>query len=326
MTSARPLPARRLTAFAGLALLAAAALPAQAQEFPHRTITLVVPAPPGGGLDGTARLLAKQMTLAWNQPVIVENQAGADGLIATRRVAAAAADGYTMLLQIPSLLLAKYNAKDLTFDPGTSLVAVSELGRTPSAISVSSKLPVHSVKELVDYCNKQPAPCTWGYGQQLSYLYGKRLFAVSGIKDSTPVPYKGTAPVITDLMGGHISIGITSIAAPLPYHQQGGLRILAVNVEKRAAEVPEVPNFREAGLNVPTRGSWYGLFVPRNTPAPVVATIEKAVTALAKDKEAGTVMRALGAEPVFGTSHEFSTSVAEEQVFLDDMVKQYSLK
>ncbi len=309
------------------AALAACAAAAHAQAFPNgKTVTLVVPAPPGGGLDGTARLLAKHFTDVWHTGVIVENQPGADGLIATRRVAMAQPDGYTMLLQIPSLLLAKYNAKDLTFDPGTSLTAISELGRTPSAIAVSSRLPVHSVKELVAYCNAQATPCTWGYGQQLSYLYGKRMFAVSGIKDSTPVPYKGTAPVITDLMGGHITIGITSIAAPLPYHQQGGLRILAVNVEKRSPEAPEVPNFHEAGLNVPVRGSWYGLFVPRNTPPAVVTTIEKATMALAKDPEAAKVIRALGAEPVFGNSQEFSRSVAEEQVFLDDMVKQYSLK
>ena len=114
------------------------------------------------------------------------------------------------------------------------------------------KLPVRSVKDLVQHCNTAAVPCSWGSGQQLSYLYGKRLFAVSGIvKEMTHVPYKGTAPVVTDLLGGHITVGITSIAAPLAGHQSGALRILAVNAEARSPQTPDVPTFREAGLNVP---------------------------------------------------------------------------
>ncbi len=310
----------------GVALFAAACSCGWAQDsFPARRITLVVPAAPGGGLDGTARLLSKRMADEWGQAVIVENQGGADGLIATQRVANAPADGYTMLLQIPSLLLLKHNTKNLGFDPAASFAPVSELGRTPSVISVSSKLPVHSVKELVAYCNAAAVPCTWGSGQQLSYLYGKRLFAVGGMKEATNVPYKGTAPVITDLLGGHIIIGITSIAAPLPHHQAGRLRILAVNAEKRSPQLPDVPTFREAGLSLPPRGSWYGLFVPRHTPQAIVAKIEKLIVALADDRAAASVLRGLGAEPVFGTSRDFAVAIREEDAFLEDLVKQYSL-
>jgi tripartite-type tricarboxylate transporter receptor subunit TctC len=305
----------------------AAAAPALAQpiDFPNHRITLIVPAPPGGGLDGTARVLSQRMTEAWGQGVIVENQGGADGLIATQRVAKSAPDGYTMLLQIPSLLLLKHTNKNLPFDPVGAFIPVSELGRTPSVVVVSSSLPVHNVKELADYCNKAPEPCTWGSGQQLSYLFGKRLFAVSGIRQSTNVPYKGTSPIITDLLGGHIQIGITSIAAPLPYHQNGALRILAVNAEKRASQTPGVPTFREAGLNVPPRGSWYGLFVPVGTPPEVVAKIEKLVTSLAKDKASNDALRSLGAEPVFGPAKAFANGIREEQAFLDEMVRQYPL-
>lgn len=310
---------------AAIALCAVAQAAGAQTSFPTKRITLVVPAAPGGGLDGTARLLSQRLTEAWGQPVIVENQGGADGLIATQRVANAAPDGYTMLLQIPSLLLLKHTNKDLSFDPVGAFTPVSELGRTPSVVAVSSKLPVRSVKELADYCNKAATPCTWGSGQQLSYLYGRRLFAVSGTKETINIPYKGTAPVITDLLGGHITIGVTSIAAPLPYHQNGALRILAVNAEKRSSQAPDVPTFREAGLQVPPRGSWYGLFVPRTTPADVVAKIEKEVMSLSADKSANEIVRALGAEPVFGSSKDFSGGIREEQAFLDDMVKQYPL-
>jgi tripartite-type tricarboxylate transporter receptor subunit TctC len=308
------------------ALAAAAPTPAIAQsDFPSHRITLVVPAAPGGGLDATARFLSTRMAAAWGQAAIVENQGGADGLIATQRVIKAAPDGYTMLLQIPSLLLLKHNSNALSSDPATSLLPLSELGVTPSVVAVSSKLPVHTVRELVAYCNAAKAPCTWGSGQQLSYLYGKRLFAVSGIRETTNIPYKGTAPVITDLLAGQITIGITSIASPLPYHKAGSLRILAVNAPQRSAQLPEVPTFREAGLDVPPRGSWYGLFVPKGTPADVVARIEKLVTSLAHDPVATELMHALGAEPVFGSSDEFARGVRDESEFLDALVKQYSL-
>jgi tripartite-type tricarboxylate transporter receptor subunit TctC len=319
---------RRAIAAALLAAtLAATASPfASAQaDYPSHRITLVVPAAPGGGLDATARFLSTRMAAAWGEAAIVENQGGADGLIATQRVIKAAPDGYTMLLQIPSLLLLKHNTSVLASDPATALLPVSELGVTPSVVAVSSKLPVHSVRELVAYCNAAKAPCTWGSGQQLSYLYGKRLFAVSGIKETTNIPYKGTAPVITDLLGGQITIAITSIASPLPYHTAGSLRILAVNAEKRSAQVPDVPTFREAGLDVPPRGSWYGLFVPRGTPPEVIAKVEKLMTSLARDPAASELMRSLGAEPVFGSSEEFAAGVRDESAFLDTLVKQYSL-
>jgi tripartite-type tricarboxylate transporter receptor subunit TctC len=311
-----------------VALLAAtlAGSAAAQGDFPSRRVTLVVSASPGGGLDATARLLSERMQKAWGQPVIVENQGGADGLIATQRVANSAPDGYTMLLQIPSLLLLKHNTHDLGFDPTAALAPVSELGRTPSVVAVNAKSGITSVKDLVAYCNKAPQPCSWGSGQQLSYLYGKRLFALSGIGETVNVNYKGTGPVVTDLLGGHITIGITSIAAPLSFHQQGQLRILAVNAEKRVPQIPEVPTFREAGLQVPARGSWYGLFVPAKTPPEVIAKIEKVVTALAADPAAQEVMRNIGAEPVFGPSREFAAGIKEDAAFLDSLLQQYPLK
>lgn len=307
-------------------LLACAGAAAAETDFPTRRITLVVPAAPGGGLDGTARMLGKKMTEAWGQPVVIENQGAADGLVATQRAAAAPADGYTMLLQIPSLLLLRHNSRDLVADPAAAFVPVAELGRTPSAVTVSAKLPVRSVKELVSHCNAAPVPCTWGSGQQLSYLYGRRLFAVSGItREMTHAPYRGTAPVITDLLGGHITVGITSIAAPLSGHQSGALRILAVNSEARLPQAADVPTFREAGLDVPTRGSWYGLFLPLKTPPEVLAKVEKLVTALAADRAAADVIRSLGAEPVFGSSRDFAAAVREEAVFLEGLARQYPL-
>ncbi|WP_374664313.1 Bug family tripartite tricarboxylate transporter substrate binding protein [Ramlibacter sp.] len=317
----------RLFTLAATALLALAGTAATAQtDYPARRITLVVSASTGGGLDGIARLLSKRMQEAWGQPAIVENQGGADGLIATQRVAQSPPDGYTLLLTIPSLLLLKHNSKDLGFDPVASLAPVSELARTPSAIAVNVKSGIQSFKDLVAFCNRAPKPCTWGTGQQLSYLYGRRTFALSGITDTVNVPYKGTGPVVTDLLGGHIDIGVTSIAAPLPHHQKGALRILAINAEKRAPQAPDVPTFQEVGLNVPARGSWYGLFAPRNTPPEVIARIEALMRTLGTEPASQDVVRTLGADPVFGGTREFAAAIREEETFLDGLIKQYPLK
>ena len=258
------------------ALLAAtlACASALAQPVAGKRVVLVVPAVPGGGLDAIGRALSKRLSDEWNVPVIVETQPGAEGLIGTQRVAMAPPDGTTLLLQIPSLILLKYTHKDLPFDPVAAFIPVSELGRTPSAISVNAKLPVHSIAELVAYCRQAAPPCSWGSAQQLSWLSGKRIFSLTGINSPLNVPYKGTAAVITDLIGGHITIGITSVASPLPYHRSGTVRILAVNAEKRFAQIPDVPTFREAGIPMPVRGSWYGLFAPRGTPADAIARIE----------------------------------------------------
>lgn len=299
---------------------------AQQGAWPNRRITIVVPSQPGGGVDGTARLLAKRMSEEWGQAVVVENQGGADGLLGTQRVATAAPDGYTMLMQIPSLLLLRHNARDIGFDPATAFTPVSEVGRTPSAISVSAKLPVRNLQELVAYCKAQATPCSWGSGQQLSYLYGRRLFSVLGLNDLTHAPYKGTAPVITDVLGGHLTIGVTSIAAPLIYHQSGQARILAVNLDRRSTQAPDVPTFREAGLQFPVRGAWYGLFVPRRTPPEVVAKIEKLVTGMQSDPAAAAAIRVMGAEPVFGTAQDFAAAMQDDEQFLESLVKQYPLR
>lgn len=310
-----------LAVFAALACAAALA-----QPVPGKRVVLVVPAVPGGGLDAIARALSKRLGDEWGVPVIVETQPGAEGLIGTQRVAMSPPDGTTLLMQIPSLILLKYTHKDMTFDPVAAFIPVSELGRTPSAVSVNTKLPVHTIPELVAYCNQASPPCSWGSAQQLSWLSGKRIFSLTGIKSPLNVPYKGTAAVITDVIGGHITIGITSVASPLPYHRSGVVRILAVNAEKRFAQIPDVPTFREAGIQMPVRGSWYGLFAPRGTPADAIARIEKGVMTAAGDKWVRQSVEALGGEPVFGSQRDFATIVRDEEAYLASLVKQFPLE
>ncbi len=315
---------RRLALALSIALVACASAFAES-PFPKR-IVLVVPATAGGGLDAIARALAKRLGDEWQIPVIVEAQPGAEGLIGTQRVINSTPDGSTLLLQIPALILLKFTHKNLPFDPMTALAPVSELGRTPSAIAVNSKTPVHTLPELREYCARSATPCSWGSAQTLSWLSGKRIFSLTGIKAPINVPYKGTSAVITDLIGGHITIGITSVASPLPFHKSGSVRILAVNTDKRFVQIPDVPTFREAGIQMPARGSWYGLFAPRKTPDEVLAKIEKGVLTAATDKAARQSVEALGGEPVFGPRSDFAAVFQAEEEFLASLIKQFPLE
>ncbi len=302
------------------------ASPGAAAPWPTRNVVLVVPAVAGGGLDAIGRALAVHLSEEFRKPVVVENQPGADGLIATQRVINATPDGHTLLLQIPALIMLKHTMRDLPFDPATALMPVSELGRVPTAIAVSSKLPVNTFADLVRYCNAQPTPCTSGTGQAMSALSGKRVYTLTGLTNVVNVSYKGTAPVITDVLGGHITIGVTSVAAPLMHYKSGAVRVLAVNSDKRYSQMPDVPTFREAGIPMPPRGAWYGMFAPLRTPDDVLARIERGVTSARANPAVRQAVEAIGAEPVFGSRKDFVTAYREEDAFLAQLVEQYPLK
>lgn len=312
------------TAFA--ALSAPATVVAQPAAWPTRNVVLVVPAVAGGGLDAIGRALAVHLSDVWGKPVVVENQPGADGLIATQRVVNATPDGHLLLLQIPALIMLKHTMRDLPFDPGTALMPVSELGRVPTAIAVSSKLPVANYAELVRYCNAQPAPCTSGTGQAMSALSAKRVYSLTGLTNVVNVSYKGTAPVVTDVLGGHITIGVTSVAAPLMHYKSGAVRVLATNSEKRYAQMPDVPTFREAGIPMPPRGAWYGMFAPLRTPDDVLMRIERGVMSALGNPSVRQAVEGIGAEPVFSSRKDFVTAFRDEEAFLASLVEQFPMK
>lgn len=293
---------------------------------PSRPVTLVVPYAPGGGTDATARAVARRLGELWHQPVLVENLSGADGLIGTRRVIEARPDGHTLLLQVPSLLLMKYQSSLKGVDPVARLDPVSALAMSPTAVVVSGKLPIRTLQELVTYCRKPDAGCSAGSGENSSKLRA-RLFADHwGLKDMPVVSYRGTSPIINDLVAGNLTVAFTGLTAALPLHKTGQLRIIATNGDTRASAVPDVPTSTESGWPDAYSVTWYGVFAPKGTPAPVVQAIAAALRESGKATDVQQAIALAGADPRFSTPAEFAAQIRRDNALLSARAAKYPLE
>ncbi len=318
---------RSLVAASALAALALCATAAQAEDFPSHTVTIVVPYNAGGGTDGTARALAKGLTELWKQPVIVENLGGADGLIGTQKVARAKPDGYTLVLSVPNLLLFKHLKEQGGFDAGAALTPVSLVAKYPVVLIASKKSGIRTVADLQKTCKDPAANCSWGSGEQFSWLAGQSVLDALGVGGSvTNVPYRGTGPVVNDVLGGHLTLGVGALAAPLPHYKTGSLAIVAGLARKRDASTPDVPTLEEAGVKgLAISDPWYGLFAPKGVPADVLATWGKALKAVQQDRSVTDALGVVNAQPVFSTAAEFSAQVASDQKTFDTLLETHPL-
>lgn len=313
-------------AIAALAPVFAFAQPSSTDWKPSRPVTLVVPYAAGGGTDATARAVARRLGERWQQPVLVENLGGADGLIGTRRVIEAKPDGHTLLLQVPSLLLMKYQAGLKGVDPASRLEPVSALAMSPAAVVVSGKLPIHSLKELVDYCRRPDAACSAGSGENSSKLRA-RLFADHwGLKDMPVVSYRGTSPIISDLVAGSLTVAFTGLTAALPLHRSGKLRIIATNGDTRASALPDVPTSAEAGWPDSYSVTWYGVFAPKGTPQPIINAIATALREAGKSPDVQQAIALAGADPRFSTPADFSAQIRRDNALLSARAAKYPLE
>lgn len=270
-----------------LATLAWASGPALADSYPERPIHLVVGYAPGGPTDILARQIAPVLAEVLGQQVVVDNKPGASGNIGGNDVARAKPDGYTLLLGDLTLATNPSLMQRMPFEPQTALTPIAPLAKAPLALVVHPDVPANSLGELLDYARANPGKLTYGTAGNgnLTHLAGEVLKARTGV-DIRQVPYKGSGPAITDLVGGQIAMVITGLSSTEGFIQAGKLRPLAITGTQRSAALPEVPTFREAtGLPLEALdvGSWWGLFGPANLPEAVVATLNQATrTALAR--------------------------------------------
>lgn len=294
-------------AMLALALFAAhAASPAQAQDFPARPVHVIVPFAPGGGVDIVARLIAPKLSEAWGQPVVIENKPGAVGAVASEYVMHQPADGYTVLIGVAgSHAIAQYLNPNLGYDPVRDFAGVTVLSYSPLICLVAPSSPFHAMTELVEYAKTTPVPFgSPGVGSQM-HLIGEMLNLNYGTKFQH-VAYRGVAPAMQDLLGGHIPMVMGEMGSAKPLVASGQLRALAVTGMKRNPAVPDVPTFTEAGFQNFEVNSWFALFVPAAVPKAIVKKIAADVTKIVRSSEIGARLANDGWEPGGGTPAEFT--------------------
>jgi tripartite-type tricarboxylate transporter receptor subunit TctC len=297
------------------ALAVASTLPfsALAQTYPDKPVRLIVGFPPGGTTDVLARLIAVRLGDRLGQPFIIDNRAGASGMIGTDYVAKSPPDGYTMLFT--SSTLATYQAlySKVPFDPARDLAPLGMVATTPYVLVTHPRLPVKTLAELIAYATAHPGEINYaasapGGGQQLAWEMLKRNTRTNMVY----VPYKGTGALLPDLLGGTLQAGIDNIAVLMPHIRNGSLRPLAVTGTTRSPLLPDVPTAIEAGqVNFKVIG-WFGLMAPAKTPASVVQRVSEALQEVLAEKDVQKKMLDLGAEPDTGGPDAMRKLLASE--------------
>jgi tripartite-type tricarboxylate transporter receptor subunit TctC len=279
---------------------------AQTTEFPNRTVRLIVPFAPGGGVDIVARLVAPKLTELWGQPVIIENKAGAVGAVASEYVMHQPADGYTVLIGVVgSHAIAQYLNPKLAYDPVRDFAGISALVYSPLICLVTPSSEFHTIRELVEFAKANPVLFgSPGAGSQM-HLIGEMFNLLYGTR-FRHVAYRGVAPAMQDLLGGHIPMVMGEMGSSKPFLASGQLRGLALTGTKRNPSAPDVPTFAEAGYQGFEVNSWFGLFVPVVTPKPIIDKIAAGVTKVIRSPEIRARLAEDGWEPGGGTPEEFT--------------------
>jgi len=307
----------RLSSTLGLALAALFALPAAAQQapadYPSQPVTLVVPFPAGGITDNMARLVAQELGTAWGKPVVVENRVGASGTIGVAAVARAPKDGHTALFTITTHVQMPALQRKLSYDAVKDFAAVSQIGISTSALVVTPDVPAKTLAELVTLLKAEPGKYSYGSTgvATTSHIYGELFKKEAGV-DMPHVPYKGAAPMVTDLLGGHIRVAVLDTGTALPHLQSGKLRALAALGTQRSATLPQVPTFQQAGYAGFEPYAWIALFLPAGTPQLRVDKMSKAVAAIIAKPEVQKKMRDMNIEPVGSTAAEFAVVLRQD--------------
>ncbi|MFT4191601.1 MAG: tripartite tricarboxylate transporter substrate binding protein [Comamonas sp.] len=293
---------RMLLGLAGCGLLgqgaraaATASGDADAARYPEKPIRLIVPFTPGGSTDILGRTIGQQLTQAWQQPVIIENVPGAGGSIGADRVAKSRADGYTLLMgHIGTLAVTPSLYRQLPYDPLNAFAAVAWVARVPNVLVVHPSLPVRTLQEFVAYAQAHPREINYGSGGNGSaaHITTEYLKLKSGIS-LTHVPYKGTAPAVTDLLGGQIQLMFTGVPAVWAQIKAGQIRALAVSSPQRIPLLSDVPTVAESGYPGFDADQWYGIVAPAGTPA---AIIDKLNTQINQDLGSTAIRQRLESE------------------------------
>jgi tripartite-type tricarboxylate transporter receptor subunit TctC len=324
---------RRRVLSAAAALSATAALPRRGQTAadwrPTETVRLIVPAAAGGSTDVMGRLLAAHLQAAWGQSAIVENRSGAGGTIGTAEVARQKGDGHTILIGNPGPNAIAYSIfRNLTYKPD-QLQPVSNMIRIPNIVSAHPSVPIKSIPELIAYLKAYPDKLTYGSSGtgQSPHLTGAWFLQLTGLK-MVHVPFRGAGPALQAALGGEIQILFDNLYPSLPQVQDGKLNALAVTTPERSASAPDIPTMREGAPELANFdvSSWFGVFLPKSTPAPIVDALNKEIKALLERDEIKKNIAAMGARADYGTPQQFSDFVQAETVKFAGIIEKEGLQ
>jgi tripartite-type tricarboxylate transporter receptor subunit TctC len=296
-------------------LLIAGAAVATADTYPSKPVRLVVPYPPGGVVDLFARLLADKLPKKLHQPIVVDNRPGAGGTIGTAAAAAAAPDGYTVLIGASSqIVFEPLLNPTVSYDVERDLVPVAAIARTPFFLVIDSKLGPRTITEFVTLVRSKPGAFTYASGGvgTSSNAIGE-LFKRAAQVDITHVPYKGDGQGFSDLLGGHVTAQFITFPVIAEMLRSGRVRALLQTGERRVPAAPDVPTAAEAGYPEVTAYGWSGAFVPANTPPAVVYRLNAAITQSIREPDLRKRLEDAGSELAFGSSQQFSEFVRSER-------------
>jgi len=290
----------------------AAGLPAAAQSFPDKPITLIVPFAAGSATDQLARALGQGITLETKQQVVVDNKPGANAFIGAQAAAKAPKDGYTLFITTNTTHAANEHLfKKLPYDPVKDFEPVTLLSKGGQILVVTNSLPVNSVQELIKYAKANPGKLSFGSGSSSSRIAVELFKQMTGTYILN-IPYRSNPPAVTDLIGGQIHLMITDMATGLPQVKGGKLKALGVSTSKRVALAPEIPTIAEAGVKGYESTFWFAAYVPAGTPAPVVARLNEILRKANKSPAMGNFYSSVGFEALEGSPDELRTFQAAE--------------
>jgi tripartite-type tricarboxylate transporter receptor subunit TctC len=317
-----------------LAAVSAIAAPASAHaqqtesNWPSKPLRWIVPFPPGGAMDAIARTLGDKASRTLGQAVVIENKPGAGGNIGADFVAKQPADGYTLMITSIGMATNKPLYGKLSYDPAKDFAPVSLLAVVPNVLVTNSTLPnVRTVADLIAAAKKEPGKLTYasaGNGTSI-HLAGETFNSLAKV-DVLHVPYKGSGPAVSDLLGGQVNLMFDSITSAKPHIASGKLRALGVTTAKRSAALPDVPTIAEAGLPGYEVAPWFAVFMPAGTPKPIIDRMHAALIEAMKQPDVRARFQTIGAEPIGSTPEELGEHLARESVRWSKLISERGIK
>jgi tripartite-type tricarboxylate transporter receptor subunit TctC len=304
--------------------IAFSTLPVWAQEFPSRSVKVIIPFPPGGPTDVLGRIVAQKLSERLGQSFVIDNKPGASGMIGADMVAKSQADGYTLLVNASLHVINPSLYEKTRYDAIADFTPLSNLADVPLVLVVNAQTPAQTVKELIAWVKSSKTPVNFASSGNATapHLAGEAFKVATGIENMQHVPYKGSAPALTDLLSGQVQMMFDSLPSSQPFIKSGALKAIAVTTQKRSSALPNVPTIAESGIPGFNFSTWYGVWAPKSLPQPIVQKLSNEIAQITRLPDVRERFLTLGAEPIGNTAEEFAAFTKSELNKWARVVKQ----